>query len=171
MGLGMHIVAYGQVSLSHSKTLLRTAPNLDPLQNIQPKPYVYTMEHICSACQRRRSSAYHDRHPLIPGKAPVPSVCSRCIKNHILPSSAPSSPTTIIHEFHHYHHSCACEGKQTIHEPRGEAPRIEPRGELSTSSELPSESPSSDHPERRLERSPPPIYTRSGHPTAVARMY
>ena len=67
-----------------------------------------TSEHICSLCGKHRSSRYSKLHPLAPGQAPEPGICSRpkCAKavNEIL-MRLPCRP--IVYEIHHHHHSSA----------------------------------------------------------------
>ena len=38
--------------------------------------------HACSSCGKYRSPSYNSRHPFVPGEAPKPSICKRCIKEH-----------------------------------------------------------------------------------------
>jgi hypothetical protein len=61
------------------------------------------MEHVCIACKRRRSTSYHKRHPLTPGRHPKPGVCSRCIQRLSLYGPDKSS-SIVVKEVHHYHH-------------------------------------------------------------------
>jgi len=122
------------------------------------------MNHICAACQRRRSSFYHDRYPLAPGKVPKPGVCSRCVKKHFLNQSPPTvivedqrqQPNEVHHchhyEFHHYHHSCPCESAESI-------PIAEERPVLCA--ELPSETSHRQSQNWAQDRSPPPVYPGS----------
>jgi hypothetical protein len=84
------------------------------------------MEQLCNICQRPRSWRYQSRYPIISGRLPIPSTCSRCKRKQIqklsfpnletkvesVPTSQPSLlPPPIIYEVHHYYHSCDCNKK------------------------------------------------------------
>ena len=64
-------------------------------------------QHICSICGKARSSTYQAQHPLAPGDAPIPGVCSRpkCARVGFsaMPMESPL-PSVIIYEIHHHYH-------------------------------------------------------------------
>jgi hypothetical protein len=67
-------------------------------------------EHICALCGKHRSSRYHKLHPLAPGQAPEPGICSRrqCAKavNEML-LRLPCRPVVEVH--HHYYSNAGLE--------------------------------------------------------------
>jgi hypothetical protein len=64
------------------------------------------MEHVCIACKRRRSTTYHEQHPLTSDRRPTPGVCSRCIRKLSEPGKSSLIATKEVHHHHYYevHH-------------------------------------------------------------------
>ena len=74
-------------------------------------PAVYnTPRHICSVCQRSRSSTYHARHPIRPGDLPTKQgICSRCVRRGWLEDVEERQPSAItVYEIHHHYVQCTC---------------------------------------------------------------
>lgn len=74
--------------------------------------------HICSVCQKPRSSRFHARHPIGPG-APVPpqGVCSRCVKKEwkaMLEERWGSRPIKVYEIHHHHYYACSCRQQPTF---------------------------------------------------------
>ena len=73
-----------------------------------------TPEHICSLCGKHRSSRYRKLHPLVPGQAPEPGICSRptCAEavNELLLILPCQVNLYEIHHHHHYNSSAGLEG-------------------------------------------------------------
>ena len=108
-------------SLTYVSSILRTSRLSAPMA-----------EHFCAACKRRRSTRYHERHPLTPGTNPKPGVCSRCVRR-LFPGESNEESQIVVKEIHHHyyevhHHHFSQAGDQ-------EAPRLDPpafRAELSS---------------------------------------
>ncbi|KAH6670160.1 hypothetical protein B0J14DRAFT_598011 [Halenospora varia] len=112
------------------------------------------MGHICAACQRPRSSSYHERHPLVPGKIPRPGVCSRCVKEYFLQEPIQSSPTVtseVHHHHYHVHHYYFCQHDEVESIATPDEPP-------SPRAELPSETFHRHSPTWMEDQSPPPVY-------------
>ncbi|KAH8799648.1 hypothetical protein F5884DRAFT_758127 [Xylogone sp. PMI_703] len=69
-------------------------------------------EHTCFLCGKRRSSTYRKLHPLTPGQAPEPGICSRpqCVKA-VNEMQRHLPHRLVVYEIHHhYHFSAGSEG-------------------------------------------------------------
>lgn len=68
----------------------------------------WTPEHICSLCGKHRSSRYRKLHPLAPGQAPEPGICSRPKCATAVNEMLLRLPCRlVVYEIHHHHHSSA----------------------------------------------------------------
>ncbi|KAK3311289.1 uncharacterized protein B0T15DRAFT_571681 [Chaetomium strumarium] len=50
----------------------------DPKSNNEAQDSAVPDKHICYACDKVRSDAYHEQYPLVPGKESIPSLCTGC---------------------------------------------------------------------------------------------
>src|SRR5436190_20698561 len=77
-----------------------------PWRSWPPSPSFSAPRHICSLCGKPRSSSYQKRHPIAPGQAPAPGVCSRprCAKAVTDMLLAPC-PRVVVYEIHHHYHT------------------------------------------------------------------
>jgi hypothetical protein len=64
-------------------------------------------EHICSLCGKHRSSRYRKLHPITPGQAPEPGICSRPQCTKVVTDTLLRLWCRPLVEIHHHYHSSA----------------------------------------------------------------